>query len=107
MWDHDVPAVADIQLECDISAPGGRQSRRETTLLAHQPVLWICCVLNEPQQLTEGERMQPVRDWMHAPGGRTLYQKAQMCRQRDRLKPGLAACRPPSLWAICHMRMTL
>lgn len=34
-----VPAAADVQLKCDLSAPGGRQSRCETTLLAHQPVL--------------------------------------------------------------------
>ena len=51
--------------------------------------------------------MQPVCNSMHAPDGRTLHQNVQMCRQRDTLKPGLAACRPPSLWAICHMQMTL
>ena len=68
-----------------------------------------CCgpVANEAQQHTEGERMQSVHFSMHAPDGRTLHQNVQMCRQRDALKPGLAACRPPSLWAICHMQMTL
>ena len=69
-----------------------------------------CCaseVLNKTQRLSQGERMQPVHASMHAPDGHILHQNEQMCRHRDTLKPELAACRPPSLWAICHMRMTL